>query len=256
MKSLSALWAGRTRGRKWEGRCLDSLLPALGRGLRRAAEGGSEQSAKAPLPLPPRKKFQKKGASQSFSKAARLKWQSLERRIIDIVMQRMTIVNLEADMERLIKKREELFLLQEALRRKREHLQAESPEEEKGLQELAEEIEVLAANIDYINDSITDCQATIVQLEETKEELDSTDTSVVISSCSLAEARLLLDNFLKASIDKGLQVAQKEAQIRLLEGRLRQTDMTGSSQNHLLLDALREKAEAHPELQADRKSVV
>jgi hypothetical protein len=26
--------------------------------------------------------------------------------------------------------------------------------------------------------------------------------------------------------------------------------MTGSSQNHLLLDALREKAEAHPELQA------
>ncbi|PNJ50050.1 KIF21B isoform 5 [Pongo abelii] len=199
---------------------------------------------------PARKKFQKKGASQSFSKAARLKWQSLERRIIDIVMQRMTIVNLEADMERLIKKREELFLLQEALRRKRERLQAESPEEEKGLQELAEEIEVLAANIDYINDSITDCQATIVQLEETKEELDSTDTSVVISSCSLAEARLLLDNFLKASIDKGLQVAQKEAQIRLLEGRLRQTDMAGSSQNHLLLDALREKAEAHPELQA------
>ncbi|XP_052593030.1 kinesin-like protein KIF21B isoform X6 [Peromyscus californicus insignis] len=199
---------------------------------------------------PARRKFQKKGASQSFSKAARLKWQSLERRIIDIVMQRMTIVNLEADMERLIKKREELFLLQETLRRKRERLQAESPEEEKGLQELAEEIEVLAANIDYINDSITDCQATIVQLEETKEELDSTDTSVVISSCSLAEARLLLDNFLKASIDKGLQVAQKEAQIRLLEGRLRQTDMTGASQNHLLLDALREKAEAHPELQA------
>uniref|UniRef100_A0A8C0CGW5 Kinesin family member 21B n=1 Tax=Balaenoptera musculus TaxID=9771 RepID=A0A8C0CGW5_BALMU len=199
---------------------------------------------------PARKKFQKKGASQSFSKAARLKWQSLERRIVDIVMQRMTIVNLEADMERLIKKREELSLLQEALRRKRERLQAESPEEERGLQELAEEVEVLAANVDYINDSIGDCQATIVQLEETKEELDSTDTSVVISSCSLAEARLLLDNFLKASIDKGLQVAQKEAQIRLLEGRLRQTDIAVPSQNHLLLDALREKAEAHPELQA------
>ncbi|XP_039739471.1 kinesin-like protein KIF21B [Pteropus medius] len=199
---------------------------------------------------PARKKFQKKGTSQSFSKAARLKWQSLERRVVDIVMQRMTIVNLEADMERLIKKREELFVLQEALCRKRDRLQAESPEEEKGLQELAEEIEALAANVDYINDSISDCQATIVQLEETKEELDSTDTSVVISSCSLAEARLLLDNFLKASIDKGLQVAQKEAQIRLLEGRLRQTDAAGSSQNHLLLDALREKAEAHPELQA------
>ncbi|KAJ1074530.1 hypothetical protein K5549_001225 [Capra hircus] len=211
---------------------------------------GSHPAPTVPGARPARKKFQKKGPSQSFSKAARLKWQSLERRILDIVMQRMTIVNLEADMERLIKKREELCLMQEALRRKRERLQAESPEEEKGLQELAEEIEVLAANIDYISDSIGDCQATIVQLEETKEELDSTDTSVVISSCSLAEARLLLDNFLKASIDKGLQVAQKEAQIRLLEGRLRQTDIAGSSQNHVLLDALREKAEAHPELQA------
>uniref|UniRef100_A0A8C8SEC2 Kinesin family member 21B n=1 Tax=Pelusios castaneus TaxID=367368 RepID=A0A8C8SEC2_9SAUR len=199
---------------------------------------------------PVRKKFPKKGANQTFSKAARLKWQSLERRIFDIVMQRMTIVNLEADMERLIKKREELALLQEALLGKRRKLQAESPEEQKGLQELNEEIEVLTANLDYINDSISDCQATIMQLEETKEELDSTDTSVVISSCSLAEARLLLDNFLKASIDKGLQVAQKEAQIRLLEGRLRQTDVTGSSQNHMILDALREKAESHAELQA------
>ncbi|NXJ68462.1 KI21B protein, partial [Rostratula benghalensis] len=199
---------------------------------------------------PIRKKFPKKGANQTFSKAARLKWQSLERRIFDIVVQRMTIVNLEADMERLIKKREELALMQEVLLDKRMKLQTESPKEQKGLQELNEEIEVLGANIDYINDSISDCQATIMQIEETKEELDSTDTSVVISSCSLAEARLLLDNFLKASIDKGLQVAQKEAQIRLLEGRLRQTDMTSTSQNHAILDALREKAESHPELQA------
>ncbi|XP_065436339.1 kinesin-like protein KIF21B isoform X2 [Chrysemys picta bellii] len=113
---------------------------------------------------PVRKKFPKKEMSQTFSKAARLKWQSLEWRIFDVVMQRMTIVNLEADMERLIKKREELALLQG----KRGKLQAESPEEQKGLQELNEEIKVLTANIDYITDSIADCQATIMQLEETK----------------------------------------------------------------------------------------
>lgn len=65
-------------------------------------------------------------------------------------------------------KREELSLLQEALLGKRAKLQAESPMEQKGLQELNEEIEVLGANIDYINDSISDCQATIMQIEETK----------------------------------------------------------------------------------------
>uniref|UniRef100_A0A8C1RFZ5 Kinesin family member 21B n=1 Tax=Cyprinus carpio TaxID=7962 RepID=A0A8C1RFZ5_CYPCA len=198
-------------------------------------------------------RFQRKSTSTSFSKAARQKWQSLERRIMDIVMQRMTITNVEADMDRLIKKREELSVQQEALLRKREKLLNEGfgeDEEERLLQEMNEEIDVLNANIDYISDSLSDCQATIVQIEETKDELVSVDTSVVISSCSLAEARALLDYFLKASIDKGLQVAQKEAQIRLLEGQLRQTDVIGSSQNHMILDALREKAECIPELQA------
>ncbi|XP_058860690.1 kinesin-like protein KIF21B isoform X2 [Acipenser ruthenus] len=198
----------------------------------------------------PRKKFQRKGVGGSFAKVARQKWQALERRIMDIVMQRMTITNMEADMDRLIKKREELAVQQEALLRKREKFLNDPLEDEKPLQEMNEEIEVLNANIDYINDSLSDCQATIMQIEETKDELDSVDTSVVISSCSLAEARHLLDHFLKASIEKGLQVAQKETQIRLLEGRLRQTDMTGSAQNHMILDALREKAECIPELQA------
>uniref|UniRef100_A0A6Q2Z8S5 Kinesin motor domain-containing protein n=1 Tax=Esox lucius TaxID=8010 RepID=A0A6Q2Z8S5_ESOLU len=193
------------------------------------------------------------GGSTSFAKAARQKWQTLERRILDIVMQRMTIANVEADMDRLIKKREELSVQQEGLSRKREVLMAEGEGldgEDRLVQEINEDIEVLNANIDYINDSLSDCQATIVQIEETKDELDSVDTSVVISSCSLAEARHLLDHFLKASIDKGLQVAQKESQIRLLEGQLRQTDMIGSAHNHIILDALREKAECIPELQA------
>ncbi|XP_078104271.1 kinesin-like protein KIF21B isoform X3 [Sander vitreus] len=210
-----------------------------------------------------RKKLQRKpagvgsvgvaGRASSFSKSARQKWQALERRIMDIVMQRMTIANVEADMDRLIKKREELTVHQESLSHKKEVLMAdgEGPEaEDRLLQEITEEIEVLNANIDYINDSLSDCQATIVQIEETKDELDSVDTSVVISSCSLAEARNLLDHFLKASIDKSLQVAQKEAQVRLLEGQLRQTDVIGSSHNHIILDALREKAEYIPELQA------
>lgn len=64
----------------------------------------------------------------------------------------------------------------------------------------------------------------------------------LISSCYCIDfVRLLVQS---------LQVAQKEAQIRLLEGQLRQTDVIGSSHNHMILDALREKAEYIPELQA------
>ncbi|KAJ8378217.1 hypothetical protein AAFF_G00245050 [Aldrovandia affinis] len=198
-----------------------------------------------------RKTFLRKGGGGAGSKTARQKWQALERRIVDIVLQRMTVTSVEADMERLIKKRKELSAQQEAMLRKRESLlSATAGEGHHLLLEMNEEIEALNANMDYITDSLLDCQATIVQIEETKDELDSVDTSVVISSCSLAEARHLLDNFLRASIEKGLQVAQKEAQIRLLEGQLRQSDVIGSSNNHVILDMLRGKAESVPELQA------
>ncbi|XP_077151506.1 kinesin-like protein KIF21B isoform X1 [Ranitomeya variabilis] len=171
-----------------------------------------------------------------LSKAAHMKWQTLEKRVHEVVLQRLTLLNLENDMERLLRKREELSLLQDALLSRAVIPPEESSGEQQTQQDIAEELEALAANIDYINDSIQECQAIIVQMEETKEDLDSTDTSVVISSCSLTEARHLLDNFLRASIEKGLQVAQKEAQIRILEERIRQTDMTGFSQSQMLLE--------------------
>ncbi|XP_068125552.1 kinesin-like protein KIF21B isoform X4 [Hyperolius riggenbachi] len=171
-----------------------------------------------------------------LSKTARVKWQTLEKRVHEVVLQRLTILNLENDMERLLRKREELSLLQEALLSRTAFPPEVGNGEDRAQQDVAEELEALAANIDYINDSIRECQATIVQMEETKEDLDSTDTSVVISSCSLTEARHLLDNFLRASIDKGLQVAQKEAQIRILEARLRQSDMAGFTQSQMLLE--------------------
>lgn len=40
--------------------------------------------------------------------------------------------------------------------------------EDRAQQDVVEELEALTANIDYINDSIRECQATIVQMEETK----------------------------------------------------------------------------------------
>lgn len=39
------------------------------------------------------------------SKTARMKWQLLERRVTDIIMQKMTISNMEADMNRLLRVR-------------------------------------------------------------------------------------------------------------------------------------------------------
>ncbi|KAL6106292.1 kif21a [Pungitius sinensis] len=184
------------------------------------------------------------------SRTARNKWQSLERRITDVIMQRMTISNMEADMNRLLKQREELTKRKEKVIRKRDRLLREGPEAEKATLPLGEEVDALAANIDYINDSIADCQANIMQMEETKEEGDTVDISAVVSSCTLTEARFLLDHFMSMAINKGLQAAQKESQVKVMEGRLKQTEITSATQNQLLFHMLKEKAEFNPELDA------
>ncbi|XP_032380162.1 kinesin-like protein KIF21A isoform X1 [Etheostoma spectabile] len=184
------------------------------------------------------------------TRIARNKWQSLERRITDVIMQRMTISNMEADMNRLLKQREELTKRKEKVIRKRERLDREGPEAEKAAIPLNEEVDALTANIDYINDSIADCQANIMQMEETKEEGDTVDISAVIGSCTLTEARFLLDHFMSMAINKGLQAAQRESQVKVMEGRLKQTEITSATQNQLLFHMLKEKAEFNPELDA------
>uniref|UniRef100_A0A8C3JZH3 Kinesin family member 21A n=1 Tax=Calidris pygmaea TaxID=425635 RepID=A0A8C3JZH3_9CHAR len=200
------------------------------------------------------KKYQRKTVTSRVysSKAARMKWQLLERRVTDIIMQRMTISNMEADMNRLLTQREELTKRREKLSKKREKLIKDGggSEAERNVQNINEEMESLTANIDYINDSISDCQANIMQMEEAKEEGETLDVTAVINACTLTEARYLLDHFLTMGINKGLQAAQKEAQIKVLEGRLKQTEITSATQNQLLFHMLKEKAELNPELDA------
>ncbi|XP_027745938.1 kinesin-like protein KIF21A isoform X3 [Empidonax traillii] len=199
------------------------------------------------------KTYQRKAVTSRVysSKAARMKWQLLERRVTDIIMQRMTISNMEADMNRLLTQREELTKRREKLSKKREKLIKDGGSEaDRNVQNINEEMESVTANIDYINDSISDCQANIMQMEEAKEEGETLDVTAVINACTLAEARYLLDHFLTMGINKGLQAAQKEAQIKVLEGRLKQTEITSATQNQLLFHMLKEKAELNPELDA------
>ncbi|XP_072510410.1 kinesin-like protein KIF21A isoform X9 [Notamacropus eugenii] len=227
-----------------------------------SARAVTQQKMKIPvarvqaLPVIPvngtRKKYQRKGmTSRVFtSKTARMKWQLLERRVTDIIMQRMTISNMESDMNRLLKQREELTKRREKLSKRKEKFIKDVGDSDRTVFNINEEMESLTANIDYINDSISDCQANIMQMEEAKEEGETLDVTAVINACTLTEARYLLDHFLSMGINKGLQAAQKEAQIKVLEGRLKQTEITSATQNQLLFHMLKEKAELNPELDA------
>uniref|UniRef100_A0A673IJ81 Kinesin family member 21A n=1 Tax=Sinocyclocheilus rhinocerous TaxID=307959 RepID=A0A673IJ81_9TELE len=216
----------------------------------RPASGKVNRKVSLPEPLQEVGSWVSETGGVYSTRTARAKWQSLERRISDIIMQRMTISNMETDMNRLLKQREELTKRREKVMRKRDKIASEDTDADRTVLSLNEEMESLTANIDYINDSIADCQANIMQMEEAKEEGDTVDVSAVISSCTLSEARVLLDHFLSMAINKGLQAAQKESQIKVMEGRLKQTEINSATQNQLLFHMLKEKAELNPELDA------
>lgn len=68
----------------------------------------------------------------------------------------------------LLQQREDLTKRREKVSRKREKIATEGTDTDRSIQSLNEEMDALAANIDYINDSIADCQANIMQMEEAK----------------------------------------------------------------------------------------
>lgn len=69
---------------------------------------------------------------------------------------------------RVFQQREELTKRKEKVLRKRDKTVTEGSDTDRTVQSLNEEMESLTANIDYINDSIADCQANIMQMEEAK----------------------------------------------------------------------------------------
>lgn len=57
-------------------------------------------------------------------------------------------------------------------------------------------------------------------------------------------------DFTGTCISQGLQAAQKDSQVKMMEGRLKQTEINSATQNQLLFHMLKEKAELNPELDA------
>ncbi|KAG7267889.1 hypothetical protein CRUP_033015 [Coryphaenoides rupestris] len=184
-----------------------------------------------PSPANGARKSPAQTGSVSTTRAARVKWQSLERRVSDIIMQRMTLSNMEADMNRMLKQREELTRRRERLSRKTDKMATEGADGNRSLPSLGEEVEILWFFF-YCG---------------TQEEGDTVDVTTVISSCNLSEARFLLDHLISMSINKA---AQKDSLVKVMEGKLRQTEVNSYTQNQLLFHMLKEKAELNPELDA------
>ena len=96
-----------------------------------------------------------------------------------MALNRLTVSQLEKDLERLMANRDDLGRsLAETMRIRDRALMRNK--EETYIRELDDQLESLKANVDYVQENIAECQRNIVQIEETKVRRDVLSVGRVI----------------------------------------------------------------------------
>ncbi|GBM91794.1 Kinesin-like protein KIF21A [Araneus ventricosus] len=136
-------------------------------------------------------------------KAAKQKWQTLEKKISKIVLNKQNIAAIEKDMDRWLKEREKIGRCLDKIIRKREKAIFEQ-KEPKVIEEFDDEIESLRANIEYIHENLSECQSAITGLEEAKEHISPEDIINTLNNMQLEESHYIIEKIVHMAIDQFL----------------------------------------------------
>ncbi|KAG1668931.1 Kinesin-like protein KIF21A [Nymphon striatum] len=167
-------------------------------------------------------------------KVAKQRWQHLEKDISKLAMNKQVQSHMEKEMEQLLTEREKLSHRLEKLLNKRDKAILEQKDEDK-VRGYEEEIENIKTNVNYIHERITECQANIMQVEESKEDID---IQGLVNSLQHEETRYLLEKILNLSINQSLVVAQKEASLKDTETKMAQVVQSNALHQQLLQHVL------------------
>ncbi|XP_064602279.1 kinesin-like protein KIF21A isoform X2 [Liolophura sinensis] len=176
----------------------------------------------------------RRNITSGFSaKMAKQKWDTIEKNVASVITRRQTISHMEKDMENWMKHREKLGKKLEKLIIKRDGLESDKLSKN-AIKDLNDMVESVKTQIDYAQENISECQNHIMQMEETKEDVESVDLTSLVNTCTLAESRYLIDHLLQLAITKGLALAQKDSDNRELCAKLHQTELNNTLQQDLL----------------------
>lgn len=140
-------------------------------------------------------------ASQVFStRQARIKWESVLRTINRAARSKQAVIELERELERLISEREELS---------RELANVQRRQKVQPSSELASEEDTLSANLNYIQENITQVQHSIMELEDGKETVNESQAlhSMIEDVQTVEEAKFLIEKLSNSAIMQTCDIA-------------------------------------------------
>ena len=187
------------------------------------------------------------GGKAFFSeKAAKLRWQQLEKKITKVALNRQAISQMENDMDRWLKDREKLSRKLDRLSVKRRRMAAEKGEQTQLVEDLDDEIENMKANVAYLHENIVECQQNIVEMEQAgtaegeDDEINNVSKVLDVGDLGLAESHYFLQKLLDMTVNTCCTATQKDAKVRELENRIN-TITTQSTLHQQLLQHMIEQ---------------
>ncbi|PSN35255.1 hypothetical protein C0J52_18156 [Blattella germanica] len=140
-----------------------------------------------------------------------------------------------------LQQREELGRSLDQLMRRRDHALI-SRHDSSVIRDLEDQIESMKANIDYVQESIAESQQNIMQIEESKDNLDTLDTSGLMQGLSDIDSKYLIEKLYNMTINQSYSAAQKELIVKEMEAKLNEFAQRTTTQQQLLEHLLSERA--------------
>ncbi|XP_067001176.2 kinesin-like protein KIF21A isoform X2 [Anabrus simplex] len=179
-------------------------------------------------------------------KAAKYKWQRMEKSINTITINKKILAEEEREMERHMQEREELGRSRDQLIRKLDQAIA-SGQSEVVIRDLEEQIENINANIEYLQEVIKDSQLRIMELEGPKDESDIPDVNEFVQQMNdIQEARYLVSKLYNMCTNQSYMLEMKETIIKERDAEVNQIKQECSVQQQLLQHVLYPSSSNNP----------
>ncbi|KAK6630614.1 hypothetical protein RUM43_014599 [Polyplax serrata] len=164
-------------------------------------------------------------------KEAKNKWTVIEKNINKVKVNKKALAVSEKEMERLITERESLGKELEQLIKKRDSLKLSRNVNPNEIQMLEEQIEAAQANMDYIQESISECQHNIMEIEDTKSDADFLS---IQSVNTIEEGKYLIEKLYSLIVAQTVSNVRSELNLERLNAKVHQLTADNDTQNQLL----------------------
>ncbi|XP_030748520.1 kinesin-like protein KIF21A [Sitophilus oryzae] len=175
-------------------------------------------------------------ATKAFSeKTAKQKWIQVEKSINNIALSRKGLVDQEVRMEHFLEKREALGRELEILEERRN----QAIQKGQDITQLDSYIEDIKENINYVQETISETQHNVMDIEKTQDPADTAGLEQIIATVyDVDEARYIIQKLYNMTLAQSHSVAQRDAKLRENEANLaelqQEANVKGQLLDHLL----------------------